>query len=80
MPTIRREPYPHIICPIPPYCSYSGDRHDAEVWLVAPDGEPNPGGYFCRQHGELVLAEFETKLDEVWTLVPILREAPIEQG
>ena len=79
MPKIEPKPYPHIICPILPTCSLGGGGHcgkPADVWLVAPDGEPNPGGYFCRRHGKMVVAEFATKLDEIWTLVPIKREAP----
>ena len=43
----------------------------ATVWLVAPDGEWNPGGHECRPHAEAVTREYAEKLGEPWTFVPI---------
>ena len=47
----------------------------AEVHMVAPDGEPVPGGWMCRPCGERIAAEYRSKLGEEWTLEPI-RRAP----
>lgn len=74
------------VFPIPPLCQSNGsrcrfaaaerrgDRH-ADVVLVAPDGKPNPGGWYCRPHGEAIVDEYLRVLGEVWTLVPIVRSA-----
>jgi len=72
----------HIVCPIPPPCSnYVGARkrrcpETATHWLVHPDGELNPGGHVCETHGNKIIAEFAEKIEEEWSLVPIVREAP----
>lgn len=74
------------VFPIPPRCQSNGARcrfaaegrteRDADVVLVAPDGEPNPGGWYCRPHGEGIVEEYRRVLGETWTLVPIVKEAP----
>src|SRR5690606_22848560 len=47
----------------------------ATVYLIAPDGEPCPGGCYCRTHGERIVTEYREKLGEEWRLVPIVKGA-----
>ena len=47
----------------------------ATVRLLHPDGSPNPGGYVCGAHGETIVAEYRTKLGELWTTMPLNAEA-----
>lgn len=73
------------VFPIPPRCQSNGGRcrfaadgrheRDAEFVLVAPDGKPNPGGWYCRPHAEGIVDEILRVLGETWTLEPIVREA-----
>lgn len=78
-----------VVCPIPPKCScYRQDLDQdpprgareypcpetATHWLVAPDGALNPGGHVCKGHGLSIIKEFREKIDETWTLIPIVRE------
>ena len=70
---------PIPVCPIPPKCSTYFDGATrcgatATVWLVAPDGKPNPGGYLCQRCGARIVAEYAAKLGEFWTLHPIPTE------
>lgn len=36
--------------------------------LFAPDGKPNPGGRYCKNHGEAIVDEYKEKLHEEWKL------------
>lgn len=57
-----------------PCSSYDGRdpcKRDGEFWLYAPDGEPNPGGNICREHGEATVSQLALYLGERWTLIPI---------
>jgi hypothetical protein len=46
----------------------------AEVWIVAPDGDDCPGGWTCRKHGMMIVAEYREKLRECWTLRSLTAE------
>lgn len=57
-------------------CSYwprDGQRCAAPATrrLYAPDGEPVPGGCYCRDHAEAISAEYRQKLAEDWPSVEI---------
>jgi hypothetical protein len=66
----------HVILPILPQCCVFRWRTRCQekgtVWLIAPDGKKNPGGYMCKAHGEGIVSEYREKLGEEWRLVPIL--------
>lgn len=47
---------------------HTGCGERATVLLVQDDGKPNPGGYFCRRHGQEIVEEFAEKLRESWSL------------
>ena len=49
-------------------------RASAEVWLVAPDGEDNPGGHYCCAHAQAIIDEFLSKGGEAWTARPLTPE------
>ncbi len=46
--------------------------------LIAPDGEPVPGGYYCWSHGSRIIKEFAKKLHERWRLVPLEKASPAQ--
>ncbi len=60
-----------IFMPISPPCSCQDCRAISTHWLIAPDGERNPGGWVCKAHGESIVQEFSEKIDEQWTLMEI---------
>jgi hypothetical protein len=51
-----------------PKCATWKCPADAVGWLYAPDGEANPAWAVCEKHGE----EFREKINEKWSIVPIL--------
>lgn len=57
------------------FCSTYENRQQCRrrgiFWLYAPDGEPNPGGSICAEHGAATVAGFARHLGERWTLIPI---------
>ena len=65
---------PRLCLPFPTRCtSYSRlltarCKAAAEALLFAPDGEPSPGAYVCRTHGERLLTEYREKIMEKWEL------------
>lgn len=69
---------PVPVMPIPAPCCFWPEggrcRADATVWLIQPDGEPNPGGYYCRHHGEATVTEYREKIGQRWTLTEISRD------
>lgn len=50
-------------------CTYA-----AIAWLLDPDGQRNPGGAICWDHGCAVLGEFAVKLGEQWGAVSLVEE------
>ena len=40
----------------------------AALYLLHPDGSRNPGGWVCREHGEVILSEYSEKLGEIWKI------------
>ena len=42
-------------------------KRNASVYLFAPDGTPNPGGWVCQEHGDAIVVEYHDKLGEIWT-------------
>lgn len=70
-----------VFRPIPLQCSHwsggFGNRHhtrcteEAVAWLTNPDGELNPGGYVCWEHGAAALGEYAEKLGEQWGAVTL---------
>ena len=45
-------------------------RNEATVYLIQPDGKPNPGGAYCEAHGTAIITEYGEKLRQCWTLTP----------
>jgi hypothetical protein len=41
----------------------------ADVWLVAPDGHKVPGCWYCQKHANVIIAEYNMKLGELWSTV-----------
>jgi len=61
----------------PPQCyTWQPSRcpRTATVYLFAPDGMPNPGGWVCQEHADATVAEYRDKLGEVWTTRPLIIE------
>lgn len=57
-------------------CSHwprNGRRCEAEATrlLLAPDGKPVPGGFYCQAHAEAITAEYSEKLGEDWPSVEV---------
>lgn len=65
-----------VVLPIATPCStFEAGRQCREVathWLVCPEGNLNPGGHVCEKHGRAITKEFQEKIGEVWTLIPIV--------
>ena len=49
----------------------------ATVYLFAPDGTPNPGGWVCQEHADATVTEYRDKLGEHWTYRPLIIESPV---
>ncbi len=43
----------------------------AEGKMVSPDGQDVPGCYYCKQHADIIMAEYKEKLRQEWTLRPL---------
>lgn len=43
----------------------------AAFWFIQPDGERNPGGWVCAEHGLATVKEYAEKIGQYWTLQPI---------
>ena len=81
-----------VVQPIPSRCQSGGGRccfagadpatgrqrteRNAAFALAGPDGALVPGCWYCEPHARAIVAEYEAKIGERWTLVPIVREAP----
>lgn len=60
--------------PIPPQCQWGSPRlcaHAATHWLIQDDGQPNPGGWYCQEHGERLVREMLDVSGEAWSLAPL---------
>ena len=62
--------------PFAPRCGFwphTGSRctAPAAVWLRAPDGKLVPGCYYCRRHANATVSEYQAKLGERWSTVPL---------
>jgi hypothetical protein len=59
-------------------CTHYDERtrcpEEATHLLYHPDGTPNPGGWMCRAHAQLVISEYRVQLGESWTAEPIEAE------
>ncbi|HSC15409.1 MAG TPA: hypothetical protein VLI71_09850 [Gammaproteobacteria bacterium] len=67
------------LTPIAPPCShYEGNGWrtrcgvKATRWVIAPDGLPAPGSYFCDEHATAVVAELSKLGDGTWTARPLV--------
>lgn len=68
---------------LPPQCyTWHGKarcERKASVYLFAPDGTPNPGGWVCQEHADETVTEHRDKLGEHWTYWPLIIESVARQ-
>ena len=64
---------------LPPQCytwrGMARCARKATIYLFDPDGQPNPGGWVCQEHGDETVAEYRDKLGEHWTYRPLIIES-----
>jgi len=79
----------HPICfPLLPRCivytsstrPFTRCQNQAEVLMLAPDGEPVPGGYNCREHYQRAADEYRTTLGQIWPAHALHVYAPGPDG
>ena len=67
---------PRLTWPVRPQCNH-WNGHSARCsrpathWIVAPDGELNPGGWICEPCGTAIIDEYREKIGQEWALAPL---------